>query len=435
MRASGSRKLPLLVFLPSGSAVRLARLGGKRPASVVADTLPAQLAALSGEIADVTGSRGEPLDLLALSLEDFHVLRTVALAIGLLPEEPVKRRCLNCDEILTVGLSQAVPLGPILDGELDDRDLDEPFDFEADHPLSRPPTPGAELAEDAGLTVRLAPLSVEAATELWAVLGSRDRRRLARRLGIARLGDVDDPRRIARQIDKLDEERWERLLDLFDAAHYTPRLTAHVICPGCDAENTFLAPRVRELPELVDATEPLPEPADLQAFPSPDAFFAAMEDHGVRLVAKLGLEAGAVPMILEQGVPHVDDGGVPLLGSYTPPPEGSDESLRTAIREGEVRLYYRTFRNQWLDEGPYDVDAEIAETIEHELEHHLAFLRGWDETDAEERALIVEDRQRVRGKAETRRSAALSRRSVLERTWPLWAILLLLVVLTYLEYR
>ena len=160
-----------------------------------------------------------------------------------------------------------------------------------------------------------------------------------------------------------------------------------------------------------------------------------MTDHGARLTAKLGLGlgSGAVPVILEQGVPHVDDGGVPLLGSYTPPPEGDEESLCPPT--GEVRLYYRTFRNQWLDEGPYDVDAEIAETIEHELKHHLAFLRGWDETDAAERALIVEERRRVRGKAETQRSARAERRTFLERTWPLWAILLLLAGLGYLEYR
>lgn len=427
---SASRKLPLSVHLPSGTVLRLTRPRGRAAGSVVADTLPGQLAALSGQIVDVTHEGGQAVDLEALSLEDFHVLRTVTLALGLLPEASVKRRCLNCDEILEVALSASVPLGPILDGELDDQEYDEPFDFGVEHPLSR----GALVDEEPSaetLLVRLSPLTVGQAAELWAVLGSRDRRRLGRRLGIAKLGDATDPRRIARKIDKLDDESWERLLDLFEAAHYTPRLTARVVCPSCDAESGFLAPRVRELPELADATEPVPEPEDMREFPSPDQFFAAVEEHGARCLAELSI--AAIPVIVEHGVPHVDDGGVPLLGSYTPPPEHTDDMLRPPT--GEVRLYYRTFRNLWLEDGPYDVDAEIAETIEHELEHHLAFLRGWDETDAEERALIVEERQRVRGRKETRRATKKGERGFLARTWPLWAILLLLVVLTYLDQR
>lgn len=44
----------------------------------------------------------------------------------------------------------------------------------------------------------------------------------------------------------------------------------------------------------------------------------------------------------------------------------------------EIRLYYRTFRAMFVDEGPYDVVGEIYETLEHELEHHRAFLDGDD---------------------------------------------------------
>lgn len=427
---SAPRKLPLQVHLPSGAIVRLARASTKRSPLDACDTLEWQLHALSGQAAEVRRADGTNLDLETLSLEDFHVLRTVALAVGLLPEEPVKRRCHNCDEILVVALASAVPLGPILDGELDDHEYDEPFDFSAAHPLTwrEQEASGSTELQDPR-SVRLAPLTVAQARSLWAALETRDRRRIGRRLGVAALGGVEDPRRIARKMDKLDDESWERLLDLFEAAHYTPRLIARTVCPSCEAENTYPAPRVRELPEPDDATEALPEPDDIKAFPSPDAFFASMEHHGARLVSKLGV--GAVPMILEQGVPHVDDGGVPLLGSYTPKDEDAGGGgLPTAC---EVRLYYRTFRNQWLDEGPYDVDAEIAETIEHELEHHRAFLRGWDETDAQERAQIVEERRRIRGRAETRRGGGGA--SSLGRTWPLWAMLMLLAVLTYLEQR
>jgi hypothetical protein len=420
---SASRALPIVVHLPSGAVVRVkkARAVAADVALVEGESLEGQLAALSGQLVNVERERGGLVDLRTLPLEDFHVLRTVVLALGLLPEEPVKRLCVNCDEPLTVALSRSVPLGPFLDGELDDEELDEPFAFDEAHVVG---APGPDAAR-----VTLSRLSVDEAHELWAVASSHDRRRMARRLGVLRFDDVTDPRRIVRKIDKLDDDHWEALLDLFEAAHYPPRLTALVRCPSCDAESSFRAPRVREFPELGDATEPLPEPADMAGFPSPDAFFAAMHDHGKTIAERLAIaRVDEVPLLLEEGVPHVDDGGAPLLGSYTPPIEG-EAGLGPQL--GEVRLYYRTFRNLWLEEGPYDVDAEIAETIEHELEHHLAFLRGYDETDEEERAQIVRDRQRVQGRKETRREAR--GRSFLGRTWPLWAILALLVLVAYLE--
>ncbi len=39
----------------------------------------------------------------------------------------------------------------------------------------------------------------------------------------------------------------------------------------------------------------------------------------------------------------------------------------------------------WHEDGPFDWDAELAETIEHELEHHMAYLVGDDPMDEEER--------------------------------------------------
>ena len=65
-------------------------------------------------------------------------------------------------------------------------------------------------------------------------------------------------------------------------------------------------------------------------------------------------------------------------------------------RPAEVTIFYRTFRAMWNEEGGYDWEAEIRETIEHELEHHVAFLTGDDPMDEAERDERV---QRPREKA------------------------------------
>ena len=104
-----------------------------------------------------------------------------------------------------------------------------------------------------------------------------------------------------------------------------------------------------------------------------------------------------------------------------------------------VSVYYRTFRAMWNEDGPYDWEDELTETIEHELEHHLSFLRGHDPTDDEERAVIREEALRIVGKREAGRRAlqgfGASWADFLRRTWPIWVIALLAVIITLATQR
>ena len=90
-------------------------------------------------------------------------------------------------------------------------------------------------------------------------------------------------------------------------------------------------------------------------------------------------------------------------------------------------MYYRTFRAMWEEDGPYDWTAELAETIEHELEHHDGWRVGHDPMDDEERAEIARERgapgrHEDRRPRERRRARASTWRGFLARTWPIWLI-------------
>jgi hypothetical protein len=104
-----------------------------------------------------------------------------------------------------------------------------------------------------------------------------------------------------------------------------------------------------------------------------------------------------------------------------------------------VTIYYRTFVRIQEEEGPFDWDAELRETIEHELEHHVFHLRGEDPMDEEERAEIEREAVRVLGHREaTRRTLAVFGRSFpdfVRRTWPLIVLAALSLVLALAEGR
>lgn len=393
---------------------------------------------------------GQVVELDAMTLEDFHVLRTVATALDFFVEPPVVRRCTNCDETFPLELSKCVPLGPLLDGELSDEELDEPFDFDKEHDLfvrADDDDQGDDepnLRREAIGRVGLSPLTVGEARALWKTLAEQqerqrqhgisaaDRRRLSRHLGLRSIdGEAYGPR-ARKRLGELSDDGWDALLDLFEAAHYCPRIDAHIRCPHCEAENVYRAPLLREFPEIVDDRLAPPWRDEVPGFPSPDAFLASMHQIGKKLYDQANVRS--VPLFLELDVPHVDDGGQPLLGSYTPPPDDGLDGIG-ALAAGEIRLYYRTFKRQWADLGPYDVDAEIHETIEHELAHHLAFLRGYDETDEEERAEIVRERERVMGKGALARQAKAEQAAHRAGSWTLWLIVALLALFAYLSLR
>jgi hypothetical protein len=142
------------------------------------------------------------------------------------------------------------------------------------------------------------------------------------------------------------------------------------------------------------------------------------------------LGASGVGLYIEGGPADCDEGGVALLGAYEP---GEPEGHGIVARPPEVKIYYRTFRAMYLEDGPYDLDDELRETLEHELEHHRAFLEGHDPMDEEERAEIARELGGRLGTTEVLRRTVTSTRQAasefLWRTWPLWAIALAVALL------
>ena len=143
-----------------------------------------------------------------------------------------------------------------------------------------------------------------------------------------------------------------------------------------------------------------------------------------------------VELVVEGGTAAVDDGGEPLLGSYVPPHPGD---LGAPTRPPTITLYFQTFRAMWREDGPYDWEAEVHETVEHELEHHVSFLRGDDPMDEEERDVIRREGLRIVGRHEAGRRALVgfgdSLGDFMRRTWPLWLLALAAVLLMLLAQR
>jgi hypothetical protein len=166
------------------------------------------------------------------------------------------------------------------------------------------------------------------------------------------------------------------------------------------------------------------------SFPDLDAFEALVRAHADRIYAARGVRN--IDLFVDAGVPHCDDGGEPLLGSYVP--GGVDEG--TGIpRPPEIRLYYRTFESEYAHDRSFDVEAEIHETVDHELEHHLNHLAGVDPLDEEEHATI--DAEEVR-RIGTREAARRGRRALwsdatgfFRATWLLWVAMALAALILW----
>jgi len=128
----------------------------------------------------------------------------------------------------------------------------------------------------------------------------------------------------------------------------------------------------------------------------------------------------------------VDDGGEPLLGCYQlPDPDG------LVPQPAEIRVFYRTFASMAEDLAEFDARAEVAETVRHELTHHLNFLAGDDPLDDQEQAAIHYERARRVGRRESKRRAVRALGTdVVEffvRTWAVWLIALLVALWTLWE--
>jgi len=398
--------LPATLTLPTGKRVTLsAKPTGRRDGVLFQEALDAAVLE-EGSVED-------------LVLSDFHVVRAALMKAGAIPEEAIGITCRNCGAAIEgVRPCAGLELGPYLDGELDDPELD------ALPPMGVPISTGpialgrARVARSVTFEARTA----REATPMFAALVKEPLvvdATFVRAMGLVAVGNVRDPERIARVLE--DDASFAEVSAAFLSATYPLRLACDVFCAACGARNTVDAPEAREL-------EPLPEETRAALVPL-DAFVERAHAIGDPRLASLPEE---VELVVSDDTPAVDDGGEPLLGSYEPPPP---RDAAVPQRPPRITIYYRTFVAIEEEEGAFDWEAELRETIEHELEHHEYWARGEsDPMDEEERAEIASEVVRVIGRGEaSRRTVAAFGASLgdfFRRAWPLVVLAALGLVLT-----
>ncbi|WP_437591869.1 metallopeptidase family protein [Sorangium sp. So ce1000] len=450
MPAPARRLLPAQVHLPSGGAVRLSdaaaracapdifgapagRGSGERAAIGTIGRCARDVQVLAGPSV-LSDARGAPLDPLGLPLADAHVLRALLASAGITPEEPGAYTCENCGAPFEVAPSSLLESGPFTDGELDDPELDRPFDFGVSHPI-----PALRVGRAVCRGVRLVERTVEEAMPLLRLPDDgvlRITPSLVVAMGIAALGRERRAPVIADALASAPDDAWAAIVDLYHEARYPARLVAVHRCQGCGARNDLDVPLDRELARAplraagvdgADADEP-GEPRSTRAragassaFPDLDGFEARVRAAAERIYEARGVRN--IDLFIDAGVPACDDGGEPLLGCYTP---GTAEDALGIARPPEIRVFYRTFRAEAREDPGFDVDAEIAETIDHEVTHHLHHLAGSDPLDDEEHEEIAREQLRRVGHAEAvrraRRGALSDVAGFVRATWPAWVI-------------
>jgi hypothetical protein len=375
--------------------------------------------ATSGDL--VLRDSGQPLDVTALSLADFHALRAICTRLGWLHEEPVEFACRNCGLVMSIASCATLPLGPFVDGELSDPELDALLDLSARHPIVPVDLGEGRTAGD----VSLLPLTAEMALPLHRALRRRKlvvSERLVRAMGLGSLGAESDPRRIAEVLARCCDETWDRVCELFLRAHYPLRLGAVVVCSRCGARNDIDAPFEREFAVSAGC-----RPATMPSFPDFEEFARRSESLFEEIAGPL---AHGVRLVVDEGVAACDEGGEPLLGAYVPP-EGDPSS---PIGVGEITLYYRTFRAAAVEEEGFDWASELEETIDHELRHHDGWRVGSDPMDDSERAEVAREQVRILGRGTVARATVsefgADLRGFLVRAWPLWVIVVVAGVAT-----
>jgi hypothetical protein len=430
-------ELPRTLTLPSGRRVQVRLRPVPAPREEARAGLFAEALRVLEEEVVIVAAGKEEVDPRDLPLSDFHLLRAVVTKAGLLPEAEVEITCSNCDALLAARPCARLEVGPWEDGEIDDPELDRTLPFGEAVAIEPFPIGRVREARD----VVLAPRTVREAAPLHEALARGDPPSrvgwdgaIVTALGIVRLGALEDPGRIARALADADPDARAIVTDVFLAAHYPARLACDLFCPSCKARNVVDAPYDRELePGEVVRPEPGGD-AELSRVPPLERFVENVHAIGDPLLAEL---PGERPdLVVEDGPPAVDDGGEPLLGAYEPPPP---EGAPVPTRPPTVRIYYRTFVREEEEGGLYDWEGELRETIEHELEHHVSFLRGADPMDDEERAEINREALRVLGEKEVgRRNVAgvvVGIGDFLRRGWPLILLAALALVVSIAESR
>jgi hypothetical protein len=360
----------------------------------------------------------------SLLARDFHALRALATARGLLPDPAVSIPCSNCEKRFLTRPGAAFPTGPFDDAELNDDELDAPFLYDVPHPVAGQP---------GEVYVRIAERTVAELLPAWrAVAEGRTAfsRAFVEAWGLRAVGDANEPGPIALAL-RSDEILALSVEELLGAAHYPARLTAEVRCPSCDAANLVEVPFYREF--LDDEVTAMPLAAEVSGradFPD-DAtfariaeglaapFLAADADHAERAI----VPRAPVAFRVDAGIPAVDASGVPLLGSYRPSVDGLPPI---------VTLYTRSFRELAgtpATEESADWHEELEETVRHEFAHHAAALAGFDEVDDDEQAEIEEADARRRGRRVVARERSPLRHPLF------WAIVLALLGMVVLALR
>lgn len=426
-------ELPLT--LPSGRRVRVRSAGEGPP--VEDDRLDGHptfagrlVVAVDAGRLTVEGEGGAALhrpQLEKLSLADFHALRDAAWRVGAIARPDADLRCRNCQVALSPGPGSA-PLG-----ELDRWYTDAEQEAEPLGPLfplaDEVAVPGGRPAT----SFEMAPVTVGRALPLWRALHREEvtiTPALVRALGIGGLGDTADPKRIARALDVASDQAWASLETAFVLLNYAVRSHFPHVCPQCGTLHDVLAPPDREFdldPEaeaLILGGEPEGggDGEGWGPFPGIDAFAETTLRLGREVYRERGVQK--VELVVNDEVPPVDGSGEPLMGSYQPITRG-DAAGYTDIRF-QIDIYYRTFESMYA-ERPFDVEAEIRETIDHEVEHHLHYLSGHDPMDEEERQEALAELERTYGKRAVRR--AMVRETLGELKTIGWFLLGALVVI------
>lgn len=371
----------------------------------------------------------------ALPIADYHVLRDVAARLDVVAHDAEELGCRNCDETLVVDVADEVPVEHFAKrfakdaAEREAQGTTLPATLHLPEPLS--------LGRKRTSVLTMGPVTVDAAIPLWAAVhrpGWTITPAIVRAMGIRAAGEIRDPKAIAAALDAASDRVWDALGYAFDVLHYPAALVVPYVCPRCGARNDLETPQPRELewseeyPDVFahDAKERAEhrstrrERARAPTFPDAVAFERTVERITAQVYEAKGVRNIAIRV--ETGPPAVDDGGEPLLGSYEPIPPTD-----TTGWEFLITVYYETFQRMHHEDGPYDLEAELRETIEHEVDHHLAHLRGDDPVDREEREEIRRDILDTYGRDRLTRRAILD---VLKLALPL--LLLALLVLLYL---
>jgi hypothetical protein len=430
-RADVKPELPSSLTLPSGAVVELRRAPSEEDppcARSAGEPLFAEVESAVRARRVAILKDGAPVDVGALPLRDFHVIRAVLTRSGILEEAEVEVSCENCGEPIRTFPCAALEIAPWADGEARDPVLDVTLPL--GEAIEVPLIPLGRVRS--ARTVTFEERTVAQARPLFAAAAKEPpldmTAAVVRAMGIVALGAERDASKIAAALRQCDDDALAAVEDAFLATHYVPRLGCVVFCGKCGARNDVDAPCERECEGAEVESDGERESGSGSEregeFPAFEVFAARAREIAAPLMEVA--PTADVELIIEGGTPAVDDGGEMLLGSYSPPdPGGAGHPTCAPV----VTVYYRTFRAMWNEDERFDWDDELVETIEHELEHHVAFLGGNDPTDDEERAVIRDEAVRLGGRREAERRAikgfGASVRDFARRTWPLWVLALL----------